>query len=250
MAVDIPGRWDCVTIAGKRADVYSPAGDDLHPGAILFLHGHRLETLAGNEVFTREFARHRIPVVCPHGARSWWLDRICTDFDNALTPMSYLREQVVPWISEQWRIAPPLIGLMGISMGGQGAFQLAYRHAREFPVVAAISPAVDFQKLMGQGLPLDEMFVDAEAARQQTVTLNLHPLNWPRHQLFVCDPTDAGWYEGTECLASKLASSGILFECDLETSAGGHSWDYFNFMAERTVGFVAEQLLKESRREA
>ncbi len=164
--------------------------------------------------------------------------------------MAYLREQVVPWISEQWNVAPPLIGLLGISMGGQGALQLAYRHAREFPVVAAISPAVDFQNLIGQGLPLDEMFTDVEAARQQTVTLQLHPLNWPRHQLFVCDPTDLAWHEGAERLASKLASMGIPFEDDLETSAGGHSWDYFRAMAERTVGFIAKSLEKESRREA
>ena len=32
------------------------------------------------------------------------------------------------------------------------------------------------------------------------------------------------------------------------TSAGGHTWDYFNRMAEPTVRFVAEALDKESRR--
>ncbi len=250
MTTNQDAGWKRVTIAGKQADVFTPQASEPYAGAVLFLHGHGLETLSDDPVFTKEFERHRLPVVCPHGGRSWWLDRVCSEFDADVTPMAFLRQHVVPWMSEQWNVEPPLIGLLGISMGGQGALQLAYRHAREFPVVAAISPAVDFQRLVGQGLPLDEMFADAEAARQQTVTLHLHPLNWPRHQLFVCDPTDTAWYEGAERLASKLASMGILFEDDLETSAGGHSWDYFRAMASRCVEFIAQGFEKESRREA
>jgi S-formylglutathione hydrolase FrmB len=154
----------------------------------------------------------------------------------------FLRERVVPYIGERWSVAPPHIGLLGISMGGQGALQLAYRYGREYPVVAAISPAVDFHNWHGRGLPLDEMFASKEAARQATATLQLHPLNWPRHQLLVCDPADADWFEGVERLASKLYSSGIPFERDFETTAGGHSWDYFNQMAATAVGFLAEHL--------
>ena len=156
--------------------------------------------------------------------------------------MSYLRTCVIPWMGERWDVEPPHIGLAGNSMGGQGALQLAYRAGREFPVVGAISPAVDFHNWHGRGLPLDEMFSSAEQARQQTATLNLHPLNWPRHQFFVCDPTDEDWFEGCERLASKLSSSGIPYERDLETIAGGHSWEYFDSQAAAVIGFVAEKL--------
>jgi S-formylglutathione hydrolase len=127
-------------------------------------------------------------------------------------------------------------------MGGQGGLQLAYRFPREYPVVAAISPAVDFHNLYGQGLPLDEMFAGKEAARQETATLRIHPLNWPRHQLLVCDPADSRWFEGAERLAGKLWSIGIPFESDLETSAGGHSWQYYQSMAARCVDFLADRL--------
>ncbi|MCA9077299.1 MAG: hypothetical protein KDA93_19895 [Planctomycetaceae bacterium] len=250
MANDILNCWERVTIAGKQADVFSPETLEPFRGAVIFLHGHGLKTLAEDEVFTQELNRHQLPVVCPHGGQSWWLDRVCSDFDESISPMDYLRRHVVSWIGEEWKIEPPLIGLLGISMGGQGALQLAYRHAREFPIVAAISPAIDFQQLVGQGYPLDEMFSDTETARQQTVTLHLHPLNWPRHQLIVSDPADASWHEGAERLVSKLASTGIMFEDDLETSAGGHSWDYFRHMAPRCIGFIADRLDKERRREA
>ena len=42
----------------------------------------------------------------------------------------------------------------------------------------------------------------------------------------------------------KLSSSGILHERDLETSAEGHSWDYFNRMADKTLQHVAAGLKK------
>ncbi|MBX3436001.1 MAG: hypothetical protein KF861_00700, partial [Planctomycetaceae bacterium] len=193
-------------------------------------------------VFTAELVKHNLPAVCPHGGRSWWLDRVCREFDEAVTPLAFLRTKVVPWMRTRWGVAPPAIGLLGISMGGQGALQLAYRHPREFPVVTAISPAIDFHTIWGQGAPLDQMFADPEAARQQTVTLHLHPLNWPRHQMFVCDPSDQLWHDGAERLASKLYSMGIPFESDLETSAGGHRWEYFRAMAGRCLDFLSERL--------
>lgn len=242
------GAWTTVEIGGKPADIFEPT--EPHPAgrAVLHLHGHGLETLKDKPAFTAELERHGLRAVCPHGRRSWWSDVVCEEFDAEMTPIQHLREHVVADIAARWDIAPPNIGLTGISMGGQGVLQLAYRHPREFPVVAAISPAVDFHNWHGQGLPIDEMFANREAARQATVTLQLHPLNWPRHQWFVCDPTDEDWFEGVERLAMKLSSSGIPFEADLETSAGGHSWDYFNSVAGRAIGFVAERLEKESRR--
>ena len=74
------------------------------------------------------------------------------------------------------------------------------------------------------------------------------PLNWPKHQLLACDPADAEWFEGVERLTMKLSASGVPFESDLETSSGGHSWDYFNSMARRVISFVSDRLEQESRR--
>ena len=238
----ISGTWETVTIAGKTADVYEPLHPSAEPHGILHLHGHGLTTLLNNSVFSAELERHGMRAVCPHGRRSWWTDVVCREFDESLTPLDFLRNHVVPYFDERWGIVPPGIGLMGISMGGQGVLQLAYRHARKFPVVAAISPAVDFHNWLGQGLPIDEMFPTQESARQATVTLQIHPLDWPRHQFFVCDPDDADWHEGVERLAMKLSSMGIPFEADLETRAGGHTWDYFEHMAPRVIEFVAERI--------
>lgn len=238
---EIAGTWSTVEIAGKGANVYEPATPS-RGRAVLHLHGHGLTMLKDNPVFSAELERHGLRAICPHGQRSWWLDVVCPEFDPQLTPMRFLREHVVPYIDERWGVRPPGIGLTGISMGGQGVLQLAYRYAREFPVVAAIAPAIDFHNWYGRGLPLDEMFSSREDARQHTAILQIHPLNWPRHQLLACDPADEEWFDSADRLAMKLSASGIPFESDLRTSNGGHSWTYFNQMAPRVIGFVAEQL--------
>jgi S-formylglutathione hydrolase FrmB len=235
-------NWTSTTIGGKTADVFVPDTTAEIGGAIMHLHGHGLTTLKDNPVFTAELQRHGLRCVCPHGQRSWWLDRICPEFDERQSPLDYLKHEVIPWIASEWNVEPPMIGLTGISMGGQGILQFGYRDARSFPVMAAMSPAIDFHRWIGMGLPLDEMFHDTEDARQSTATLQIHPLNWPRHQLLVCDPIDSDWIEGCERLASKLSSSGIPFEQDFDTSHGGHSWDYFEHIGPKVIEFIAMSL--------
>lgn len=248
MSVEMtPGEWSEIQISGKLADVFVPKQPAETPFGILFLHNHEEETLKGNPVYTEEFEKRGLHVICPHGKRSWWLDRICPEFDSEKTPMKYLLEDVVPEFSRNWNLEPPGIGLLGIGMGGQGVLQLSYRHPRDFPVVAAISPAADMQSWYGQGLPLDDMFDSWEAVRQESALLRLNPLNWPRHQLLLCDPEDKQCFEGSERLLSKLYSMGILFERDFETTAGGYCWNYFNLMAQPALDFVMNGLEASQR---
>lgn len=245
---EFSGTWSTVEIAGKRADVYEPPAPATPGRAVMHLHGHGLTTLRDNAAYSAEFDRHGLYAICPHGQRSWWLDLICAEFDPQITPMRYLLDSVVPWIESRWGVRPPAIALSGNSMGGQGVLQLSYRYPREFPVVAAICPAIDFHKWVGQGLPLDEMFPDRESARQQTALLQIHPMNWPRHQLLVCDPTDYEWFEGVDRLGMKLSATGIPYEHDFKTSRGGHTWEYVDAMARPVMEFIASRLEQESRR--
>ncbi len=127
--------------------------------------------------------------------------------------------------------------------------RLAFKHPGKFPVVAAISPAIDYHLRWNEGdETLPQMYADAEAVRQDTATLHVHPLNWPRNLWFCCDPNDYRWHESADRLRMKLAALGIPHEYDLETTAGGHGFEYYNAMAVRAVGFLAERLEKERRR--
>ena len=133
-------------------------------------------------------------------------------------------DNVLQFLGEQWNAAPPKIALLGTSMGGQGALRIAFKHPSKFPVTAAISPAIDYQLRWNEGdETLLQMYSDPEAVRQDTATLHVHPLNWPRHIWFCCDPVDHLWHESAERLRSKLVALGIPHEHDLETSGGGHS---------------------------
>lgn len=241
-SADLSFHWSSTALDNHRVDIFDPRLDTPVTGVVLFLHGHGRVMLNENLVFSQLFRQHGLAAVCPDGQRAWWLDRTCSEFSSEISPQRWLKDRLLPFIEARFGVQPPGVALLGVSMGGQGALQFSYRNARLFPVVAAISPAVDFFQLYGQGLPLDEMFTDVEEARQETVVLNLHPLDWPRRQWFCCDPQDHDWFDGCARLGMKLSSSGILHERDLETSAGGHTWDYFNHMAPMALQHIAAGL--------
>jgi S-formylglutathione hydrolase FrmB len=78
--------------------------------------------------------------------------------------------------------------------------------------------------------------------------LHIHPLNWPRHQFFCCDPEDERWWESAERLRMKLWALGIPHQCDLKTTGGGHGFTYYNRMAAAAIDFLAARLEEERRR--
>jgi S-formylglutathione hydrolase len=242
------GLWEQVEIGGKPADVYHPAGTARPRFGVLFLHGIGLETLRDRPAFVRVLEEFKLACVCPHGQRCWWGDRVCPEFDPQSTPERYLLDQVLPFFHQRWGLAPPAVGLLGISMGGQGALRLAFKHPRTFPVAAAISAALDCQEAYGRGTPLDEMYDSKEQCRQDTALMHIHPSHYPPHLFFAIDPDDADWYRGNDRLHEKLGALGVPHEADLTTRAGGHSWDYFNHQAERALRFLYATLEHESRR--
>ncbi len=240
--------WREISIAGYPCDIYEPI--QVHPQGyvVIYLHGVHLRRLADHRAYEEQFARYGLRVMAPWTGRCWWLDRLCPDFSEKWTPEQHLLQNVLPWVDQHWDCRPPRLALFGTSMGGQGALRLAYKYPDRFPVVAAISPAIDFHQRWQTDPILQEMFEDPESARQETALLYVHPLNWPRHQFFCCDPIDTRWWDSAERLRMKLASLGIPFTCDLETSGGGHSFEYYERMAARVVAFLVEGLEHERLR--
>jgi poly(3-hydroxybutyrate) depolymerase len=133
--------WTRVDIAGKPAEVFDPPAPPRL--GLIHLHGAGEETYADKPVFTRVLGELGLGCVCPRGRRSWWADRVCPEFDPVLTAERYVLESVRPFVTSRWSLADRRIGLTGISMGGQGALRIAFKHPEVFPVVAAIAAAVD-----------------------------------------------------------------------------------------------------------
>lgn len=243
-------NWSEVQLAGHTCYVFEPHQPNPHDYVIIYLHCSQSASLRAYPAFTKEFNRYGLRVIAPVTGQSWWTDRIWPVFDSNISAERYVIERVLPYIADRWSAVPPKIALLGVSMGGQGALRMAYKNPNLFPTVGAIAPAIDFQKRIEEGVDpgLDFLYRDAEEARQDTATLHIHPLNWPRNQFFCCDPTDVRWHESAERLRMKLYSLGVPFECDLETVAGGHSFDYASHMAPRVMAFLVESLEKERRR--
>lgn len=243
------GIWTQEEVAGHTVDVYHPPQPTPHGDTVIYLHGVHQNRLDDKTPFLNEFDRLGLRVVCPWTARSWWTDKICAEFDPQITAEQYVLRHIMPWIESKWGVKPPGVALLGTSMGGQGAIRFAFKHPNMFPIVAAISPAIDYHMRMREGdetLPL--MYADPEAARQDTATLHVHPLNWPRNLWFCCDPIDYRWHESAERLRMKLAALGVPYTCDLETSGGGHGFQFYNRMAKTAMEFIADRLDKERRR--
>jgi S-formylglutathione hydrolase FrmB len=244
--------WSRETVDGHICELFEPSTPNPHGYTVIYLHGMSQTTLSDNEVYTRLFARHGLRVVAPLTRRSWWADRVSPDFDPARSAQQYLLESVLPWIAARWDVRPPRIALFGTSMGGQGALRLAFKFPAFFPTVAALAPAIDHQSRYFDEDEeiLPQMYDSPESVRQDTATLHLHPLNYPRNCWFACDPEDYPWHESADRLRSKMYASGILYDCDLETSAGGHTWAYYNHMAPVAIDYLAERLERERLRVA
>src|SRR5690606_6307884 len=117
----------------------------------------------------------------------WWIDCPESTVPEAASPLQFVAERLVPWVAERWP-GQTRVAALGVGFGGQGALQLAYRFPHLFPIAAGVTPAIDFHRLYDTSAELQEWFESQEQARQETVTLRLHPLNWPPHQWFACPP--------------------------------------------------------------
>lgn len=245
------GNWSEVAVAGHPCDVFEPANPNPHNYVVVYLHGVHQAKLNDKANFVALLEKYGLPVISPRTKRSWWSDRICEEFDTTISAERHVLDNVVPYVEQRWDSKPPQIALLGTSMGGQGALRFSYKFPNVFPIVAAISPAIDYQLRMEvpeEDEPLFDMYEDPEQCRQDTALLHIHPLNWPRHQFFCCDPKDYPWADSADRLRMKLNSLGVPFEGEFEIEGGGHGFGYYEVMAERAIDFIANALDRERLR--
>ena len=233
--------WKHIDITGKPADVFDPPG--ALPFVLVWLHPESGATPAADPAFTSELRARRLRCVAPHAGRSWWVDRVCPEFDPRLTAERHLLDDVVPWANSTWALGPRAVALAGVGMGGQGAVRLGFKYPDRPPVVASIDGAFDFHELHGRGTPLDEMYPSREHARQDTAILHIHPHDWPPHVWFACSP-ESEWFRGNDRLHEKLAALGVPHAADLDAPADPGK------LVAPLLAFVAAALDRESRRPA
>lgn len=240
------GHWETTQVASHAVEWFTP--DKVHPQGwtVLYLHGAFPAPLQAQAGLTRALEKHGLRLAAPRSGNSWWGDRIWPEFDAQLTPWQFVSGPVLQAIEERWQTKPPRVALLGVSMGGQAALRAGFMQASRFPVVAALAPAIDFQRRWELYPALQAMYEDPEAARQDTALLHVHPLAPPPHIWFGCDPDDR-WFESADRLQMKLAAIGVRHTCDLTTRAGGHTWNYYNHQMETACDFLVAGLEERAR---
>ncbi|MEO1496935.1 MAG: alpha/beta hydrolase-fold protein [Planctomycetota bacterium] len=184
-------------------------------------------------------------VVAPWTGASWWTDGGV--FAREPKPLSAEAavERSLDWLTDKHELDASQVALVGAGMGGHGALRLAYRQPQRYPAVAALRPAIDWHHALdGFGRPSQQherlavLYGDSERARQDSATLHIHPLNWPRHQRFDCPPADPR-HEGAERLRMKLTALGVPHEADTHSPDAA---DYDTLRVDAAAEWLAERL--------
>ena len=161
----IIGNLDRNLLAGHQCEIYEPPTPRDHGYVVIYLHGVHLNSLRDKVEFSRQFDRHGLRVLCPRTGPSWWTDKDLPRFrldDHGRTvcrrSMSELDRSALDGRNSALSA--------GHEHGGPGSARMAFKHPRSFPVVAAISPAIDYHRRMDEGdETLQLMYADKEAAR-------------------------------------------------------------------------------------
>src|SRR4051812_14969505 len=112
----MPPGWDRTEIVGKPADVFEP-GPGAIPFALIFLHDESGETPASSPGLTAELRARKLRCVAPHAGRSWWVDRVCPEFDRTVTAERHVLDNVLPWVNATWKTGPRGYAVAGVGMG-------------------------------------------------------------------------------------------------------------------------------------
>lgn len=153
-------------------------------------------------------------IVMPYGGTSQYIGKT----------ENYIMDELLPYVREQYRIKPgkEATAISGLSMGGFGAFYLAHRH----------------QDVFGLSVPLSGYF-----------DMNNYPDFNPQQIIMepelhiYCGKDDHVSFTNNQALVKQLKSGGLKFT--YETSAGGHTWRYWNSVSTDLLTVISDFFNKQ-----
>lgn len=169
-----------------------------------------------------------IIIVCPDGHyNSWYLD---APIDSSIRYETYTSKELVSYIDAHYKTIADRTGraITGLSMGGHGAFFLAFKHPEIFGAAGSMSGGVDIrpyplnwdmQNLLGTYKEHPENW-------EAYTDINLVHLLTPKSLAIIFDcGTDDFFYKVNVALHEKLLYYGIPH--DFIVRPGAHTWDYW-----------------------
>lgn len=172
--------------------------------------------------------QYNVMIVCPDGNfGSWYFD---SPVDAAWRYETYVSKELVSYIDAHYATIKDRKGraITGLSMGGHGAFYLAFRHQDVFGAVGSMSGGVDIRPF-----PLNwdlskrlGSYAEAPENWEKNTDINLVHLLTPGALAITFDcGTEDFFYGVNKAMHEKLAERNIPH--DFTTRPGGHTWEYW-----------------------
>lgn len=198
---------------------------------VYLLHGHSgnyADWISKVPAIKQYADEDSIIIVCPDGNyNSWYLD---APMDSSIRYETYVSKELVSYIDAHYTTIPNRTGraITGLSMGGHGAFYLAFKHQDVFGAAGSMSGGVDIRPY-----PLNWQMANLLGSYKE------HPENWEANTdinlvhlltpgslaiLFDCGVDDF-FYKVNVAMHEKLLYNGIPH--DFIVRPGGHTWEYW-----------------------
>ncbi|RXJ50223.1 alpha/beta hydrolase [Gelidibacter gilvus] len=167
-------------------------------------------------------------IVCPDGGvTSWYFD---SPIDDNMRYETYLSKELIASIDQTYRTLAEKSGraITGLSMGGHGAFYLAFKHQDIWGAAGSMSGGVDIHP-----------FPNNWDLAKRLGNYSEHPQNWETHTvinlvyklkgdslklIFDCGLSDF-FYDANKRLHEKLVERNIPH--DYIERPGNHNWEYW-----------------------
>lgn len=170
-----------------------------------------------------------IIIVCPDGNyNSWYFD---APMDSSVRYETFVSKELVAYIDTHYKTVRSRTGrgITGLSMGGHGAFYLAFKHQDVFGAAGSMSGGLDIRpyplhwdmaKLLGTYKEHPENW-------EANTDINLVHLLTPNSLAIIFDcGTDDFFYKVNLAMHEKLLYAGIPH--DFIVRPGAHTWEYWS----------------------
>jgi S-formylglutathione hydrolase FrmB len=173
--------------------------------------------------------QYNMIIVCPNGdPTSWYFD---SPVDESMKYETYLSEELIDAIDNKYHTLAEKSGraITGLSMGGHGAFYLAFKHQDIWGAAGSMSGGVDirpFPNNWGLSERLGDYAENKANWEEHTVVNLVYKLKGDNLKLIFDCGTGDFFYEVNKRLHEKLLERNIPHE--YTERPGKHNWDYWS----------------------
>jgi S-formylglutathione hydrolase FrmB len=178
----------------------------------------------------KEYAdKYNIIIVCPDGGRtSWYFD---SPVDKQMNYETYVAKELIDAVDNKYNTSTKNTGraITGLSMGGHGAFYLAFKHQDIWGAAGSMSGGLDirpFPKNWDLHKRLGDYSKHQENWEKNTVINMVYMLNGSNLKLIFDCGTKDFFFDANKRLHKKLLERNIPH--DYIERPGTHNWDYWS----------------------